>query len=387
MMPDPHCASCNGTFVEKMEDPEDDPREYQQHMPGEFDDGYPPGTDNFLLGLHHLLDHDGRPPSYGPERTSSDRLGGGTRIEFTGGRNGSTRVINIGDSNTLPRPRNRNLSEVPTMSQFLRRGPESNMGGPDRAGITGPMMANYLMALLRSQRPGGMRMGGGVGGDPFAELLFGGLGAHESEGGNGRWGDYVFNQEALDEIITQLMENSNAGRPVPATDEIIGNLPREILEVGSPRLQQDCAVCKDQFKLETDDPDEQVVVTLPCTHPFHEGCILPWIKSSGTCPVCRYALIPQPEHHAPGQGPSGVPGSPSNGSAGGPVPRLPGASNADMGGLFNPFFGSMGGGGQSDGASSNPRTSGRSRSNPDPRRRHRSGSGRDFPGGWGEQVD
>ena len=66
------------------------------------------------------------------------------------------------------------------------------MGGPDRTAITGPMMAQYLMTLLGSQRPDGMR---GLGGDPFAELVFDALGAHESEGGNGRWGDYVFNQE------------------------------------------------------------------------------------------------------------------------------------------------------------------------------------------------
>lgn len=70
-------------------------------------------------------------------------------------------------------------------------------GGPDRAAITGPLMAQYLMALLGSQRPSGVR--GGIGGDPFADLLFGGLGTHEGEGGNGsgngRWGDYVFNQE------------------------------------------------------------------------------------------------------------------------------------------------------------------------------------------------
>lgn len=37
---------------------------------------------------------------------------------------------------------------------------------------------------------------------------------------------------ALDEIITQIMENSNAHRPVPATDEIIDKLPREVLTVG-----------------------------------------------------------------------------------------------------------------------------------------------------------
>ena len=56
----------------------------------------------------------------------------------------------------------------------------------------------------------------------------------------------------------------------------------------APLLERDCAVCKEQFSLGTEDPDEQVVVTLPCKHPFHDGCITPWLKSSGTCPVCRY---------------------------------------------------------------------------------------------------
>jgi hypothetical protein len=37
---------------------------------------------------------------------------------------------------------------------------------------------------------------------------------------------------ALDRIITQLMENSNANRPVPATEEIMEKLPKEVLEVG-----------------------------------------------------------------------------------------------------------------------------------------------------------
>ena len=37
---------------------------------------------------------------------------------------------------------------------------------------------------------------------------------------------------ALDNIITQLMENSNAHRPVPASEEIMDKLPREVLEDG-----------------------------------------------------------------------------------------------------------------------------------------------------------
>lgn len=62
----------------------------------------------------------------------------------------------------------------------------------------------------------------------------------------------------------------------------------------APLLEKDCAICKDQFSLQTEDPDEQVVITLPCKHPFHSPCILPWLQQNGTCPTCRHQLVPQP---------------------------------------------------------------------------------------------
>ena len=37
---------------------------------------------------------------------------------------------------------------------------------------------------------------------------------------------------ALDQVITQIMEHSNTHRPVPATEEIIEKLPREVLMEG-----------------------------------------------------------------------------------------------------------------------------------------------------------
>ncbi|KAG5647715.1 hypothetical protein DXG03_008438 [Asterophora parasitica] len=111
------------------------------------------------------------------------------------------------------------------MNEFLRRGPEpAGTTGDGAGGITGPLMAQYLMALLGQRDP----LNAFLGGDPATQ---------------GRMGDYVFNQEgkitsliartycnaptALDQIITQLMDNSNEHRPVPATEEIISNLPRE----------------------------------------------------------------------------------------------------------------------------------------------------------------
>ncbi|WVZ64672.1 hypothetical protein U9M48_014162 [Paspalum notatum var. saurae] len=45
-----------------------------------------------------------------------------------------------------------------------------------------------------------------------------------------------------------------------------------------------CTICLDTFV-----PGEQVVVT-PCDHMFHQGCITPWVKGHGNCPVCRFSL-------------------------------------------------------------------------------------------------
>ncbi|KAM7276824.1 hypothetical protein ACFE04_018690 [Oxalis oulophora] len=45
-----------------------------------------------------------------------------------------------------------------------------------------------------------------------------------------------------------------------------------------------CAVCLEDFE-----PKELVMVT-PCKHMFHEECIVPWVKSHGQCPVCRFAI-------------------------------------------------------------------------------------------------
>jgi len=208
---------------------------------------------------------------------------------------------------------------------------------------------------------------------------------------HGRMGDYVFNQEALDQVITQIMEQSNAHRPVPATDEIMAKLPRELLEEGSKMLENDCAVCKEQFILGTEDPDEQIVITLPCNHPFHMPCILPWLRSSGTCPVCRHALIPQPDHHPPTR--------PGSGFDGGGGPRrfnsgsdAGGSRGPEPGGLFHSIFGF--GMNNNDRSGSGFNQSGR-RSTSDSmpssssRRNGRDNSHYDHnpPGSWSEDLD
>lgn len=45
-----------------------------------------------------------------------------------------------------------------------------------------------------------------------------------------------------------------------------------------------CTVCLEDFE-----PKETVMLT-PCKHMFHEECIVPWFKTKGQCPVCRFVV-------------------------------------------------------------------------------------------------
>ncbi|XP_020517795.1 uncharacterized protein LOC105421936 isoform X2 [Amborella trichopoda] len=47
---------------------------------------------------------------------------------------------------------------------------------------------------------------------------------------------------------------------------------------------ENCAVCLEQFT-----PYQELFVT-PCNHRFHEDCLVPWLKSHGQCPVCRFVI-------------------------------------------------------------------------------------------------
>ena len=54
---------------------------------------------------------------------------------------------------------------------------------------------------------------------------------------------------ALDQIISQMMENSNASRPVPVSEEVMQKLPREVLEAGCthPFLEDYAVIAQASF--------------------------------------------------------------------------------------------------------------------------------------------
>ncbi|KAK4130787.1 hypothetical protein BT67DRAFT_452237 [Trichocladium antarcticum] len=100
-------------------------------------------------------------------------------------------------------------------------------------------------------------------------------------------GDAVFTQEALDRIISNLMEASpQTNAAPPATQSAIDNLEKKSLsqEMLGTDAKAECTICIDEINK----GDE--VVVLPCKHWYHGECVVLWLKEHNTCPICRKAI-------------------------------------------------------------------------------------------------
>ncbi|ORY91620.1 hypothetical protein BCR35DRAFT_298857 [Leucosporidium creatinivorum] len=149
---------------------------------------------------------------------------------------------------------------------------------------------NDPFAALAAAAGAGGGGGGGGGGLNYLVTLLNAFGGGPLVGNRG---DYAFGEGNFQQILNDLMEQA-AGRagPQPATKEIIDNLPRRIVDqeyLDSPS-NHDCVICQDPYHL------SDTLLTLPCkfSHAFHVDCIVPWLENSGTCPTCRFPLVPQP---------------------------------------------------------------------------------------------
>jgi E3 ubiquitin-protein ligase RNF115/126 len=104
----------------------------------------------------------------------------------------------------------------------------------------------------------------------------------------------------MENIINYIMQNdpNRYGNP-PASKVSIDSLEKikvtkenmnSIINSGK-KEENSCSVCKDIFEL------EQNIINMPCKHPFHDECLLPWLSSRNSCPTCRYELSTEDEDY------------------------------------------------------------------------------------------
>lgn len=141
-------------------------------------------------------------------------------------------------------------------------------------------------------------------------------------------GDAVYTQEALDRIVTALMEaNPQSNAAPPASETALNNLVRKRLtaEMIGEGGKAECTICIDEINR----GDE--VAELPCKHWFHDTCVVMWLKQHNTCPICRNPVEGAGNNHqeAAAGSSSGAGGSGSGtrdrhrGGYGGPRGRSP----------------------------------------------------------------
>lgn len=130
-------------------------------------------------------------------------------------------------------------------------------------------------------------------------------------------GDAVYSQEALDQIITNLMEahpQSNAAPP--ASNEALRSLDRRPVEASMLDAdgKTECTICIDDMNV------GDLAAFLPCKHWFHEECVVLWLKEHNTCPVCRASIEKSGENNASNNDANGHANAPE---AGAPGPSQP----------------------------------------------------------------
>lgn len=102
--------------------------------------------------------------------------------------------------------------------------------------------------------------------------------------------DYVGNPEdyvdaaGYEALLQNLAESDGSGRrgAPPASKSAI--LALRTLKIESEQEFMVCAICKDSVNV------GEIAKKLPCEHGYHEDCILPWLGSRNSCPVCRFEL-------------------------------------------------------------------------------------------------
>ena len=92
------------------------------------------------------------------------------------------------------------------------------------------------------------------------------------------------NDSTVDEGIFERFLPHGERLAPPASISVVEELPRRTLNSINDEDVSKCPVCLVSFD------EDDAIIEMPCDHYFHSDCLLPWLKKTNSCPLCRYEL-------------------------------------------------------------------------------------------------
>jgi hypothetical protein len=80
------------------------------------------------------------------------------------------------------------------------------------------------------------------------------------------------------------INSEQAASKKPMTALMKEKLRHPIMSVDMICSQPSCPICSEEFILGNKE------LQMPCSHLFHEACVMPWLDMHRTCPICRYEM-------------------------------------------------------------------------------------------------
>ncbi|XP_006654903.2 E3 ubiquitin-protein ligase RDUF2-like [Oryza brachyantha] len=92
--------------------------------------------------------------------------------------------------------------------------------------------------------------------------------------------------ERLLDQLTQIEAGglARARENPPASKAAVESMPTVTIAASHVGADSHCAVCKEPFELGVEARE------MPCSHIYHQDCILPWLALRNSCPVCRHEM-------------------------------------------------------------------------------------------------
>ena len=92
-------------------------------------------------------------------------------------------------------------------------------------------------------------------------------------------------RDELDNLQMLQAQRDQQEKKIKPLTKIMKRKLREIpLSLDQICSQPSCPICSEDFVV------DETTLCLPCSHLFHKNCVMQWLESKKTCPICRYEM-------------------------------------------------------------------------------------------------